>query len=70
MAEATNKPKKGIAKFFREAKSEMKKVSWPDKEQLTHNTIVILVFVLISTAILAGLDIVFAKLFQWLTSTF
>ena len=56
--------KKGIAKFFREAKSELKKVSWPDKKQLVHNTIVILVFILIATAILSVLDIGFAKAFQ------
>lgn len=65
MADTNNSvQKKGIAKFFREAKSELKKVSWPDKKQLIHNTIVILVFILIATAILSVLDIGFAKAFQ------
>lgn len=65
MADTNNSvQKKGIAKFFREAKSELKKVSWPDKKQLVHNTIVILVFILIATAILSILDIGFAKAFQ------
>ncbi len=65
MADTNNSvQKKGIAKFFREAKSELKKVSWPDKKQLVHNTIVILVFILIATAILSVLDIGFAKAFQ------
>ena len=65
MADTNNSvQKKGIAKFFREAKSERKKVSWPDKNQLVHNTIVILVFILIATAILSVLDIGFAKAFQ------
>lgn len=59
-----NVQKKGIAKFFREAKSELKKVSWPDKKQLVHNTIVILVFILIAMVILSVLDIGFAKAFQ------
>ena len=65
MADTNNSvQKKGIAKFFREAKSELKKVSWPDKKQLVHNTIVIWVFILIATAILSVLDIGFAKAFQ------
>lgn len=65
MADTNNSvQKKGIAKFFCEAKSELKKVSWPDKKQLVHNTIVILVFILIATAILSVLDIGFAKAFQ------
>lgn len=71
MAEANKgAAKKGAAKFFREAKSELKKVSWPNKEQLIHNTVIILVFILITTAILSVLDIGFAKLFQFLTSSF
>ncbi len=69
MAETNNTiQKKGIGKFFREAKSELKKVSWPNKEQLIHNTLVILVFIIITTIILSVLDLGFGKVFQWLTS--
>lgn len=69
MAETNNSaPKKGAVKFFREAKSELKKVSWPTKEQLVHNTAIILVFIIITTIILSVLDVAFAKLFQILTS--
>ena len=42
MAEKKNK----ALKFFRETKSEMKKVSWPSKEHLFRNTAVILAFVI------------------------
>ena len=49
-------------RFFRETKSEMKKVSWPTKEQLFHNTVVILAFVIITTIILSLLDMGFEKL--------
>ncbi|MBO5059483.1 MAG: preprotein translocase subunit SecE [Clostridia bacterium] len=53
-------------KFFRETKSEMKKVSWPSKNQLFHNTIVILAFVIIVTIILSLLDVGFEKLLSFI----
>lgn len=70
MAETNNNSvqKKSLGRFFREAKSELKKVTWPTKDQLIHNTLIILVFIIIATVILSVLDIGFGKLFQILTS--
>lgn len=48
-------------KFFKETKAEMKKVSWPSKEQLFHNTVIILVFIIIATAFLSIVDVGFQK---------
>lgn len=63
MAENKNIAKKNKAmKFFRETKSEIKKVSWPSKAQLFRNTAVILAFVIIMTVILSLFDVVFEKL--------
>ncbi len=67
MSETNNsnvKQKKGPFKFFREAKAEMKKVTWPTKERLAKNTIIILVFIAIMTVILSSLDLGFTKLSQ------
>ena len=63
-----NKPSFGtrVKRFFKDTKAELKKVTWPDKEQLIHNTGVIIVFILIITIILSVLDFGFAKLFQLL----
>ena len=60
-----NKPSFGtrVKRFFKDTKAELKKVTWPDKEQLIHNTGVIIVFILMSV-----LDFGFAKLFQLLTN--
>ena len=65
-----NKPSFGtrVKRFFKDTKAELKKVTWPDKEQLIHNTGVIIVFILIITIILSVLDFGFAKLFQLLTN--
>lgn len=59
-----------IGRFFTEAKSELKKVSWPSKEQLLHNTGVILVFIIIITIILSVLDVAFSAGFKWITELF
>ena len=57
-----------VKKFFKETKAELKKVTWPTKEQLIHNTGIIITFIIIITAILSVLDVAFAKLFQVLTN--
>ena len=36
-----------IAKFFRDTKSELKKVVWPTKSQMVNNTVIVLVCTLI-----------------------
>jgi preprotein translocase subunit SecE len=46
----------------RESVSEMRKVLWPSRTELITYGIVVIVFVVIMVAIVAGLDIGFAKL--------
>ena len=38
---------KRVAKWFREMKSELKKVVWPTKSQMVNNTVIVLVCTLI-----------------------
>lgn len=57
-----------VKRFFKETKAELKKVTWPTREQLIHNTGVIIVFIIIVTIILSVLDAAFAELFQLLTN--
>ena len=57
-----------LQRFLKETKAELKKVTWPSKEQLLHNTGVILVFIVIFTVILSVLDFGFQELFSWFTS--
>lgn len=61
---AENKNSKAM-KFFRETKSELKKVSWPSKSQLFNNTVVILVFIIVATLVLSLLDVGFQKLLSF-----
>ncbi|MGI8760694.1 MAG: preprotein translocase subunit SecE [Jatrophihabitantaceae bacterium] len=50
------------ARFVRESVSELRKVLWPSRNELVTYAIVVIIFLVIMTAIVAGLDIGFAKL--------
>lgn len=52
---------KGIAKYFKDTKSELKKVVWPSKKQVRVNTITVLVVVLVAAVVLVVLDLIFGQ---------
>ena len=47
---------KRVAKWFREMKSELKKVVWPTPKQLFNNTLVSVVVMIASAIVLWGFD--------------
>ena len=53
-------------RFVRESISELRKVLWPSRNELVTYSIVVIVFVVIMVAIVAGLDVGFARLVLWL----
>lgn len=48
--------------FYRQSLAELRKVVWPTRPQVVNYFFVVLVFVLIMMAIVAGLDFGFGKL--------
>ena len=46
-----------VINFYQEVVTEMRKVTWPDREQLKDTTIKIIIFVLFLGAILGVLDV-------------
>lgn len=56
----------GIGKFLSETKAEMKKVTWPSKEQLINNTGVIITFIIVACIVLSLLDFGFQQIMQLL----
>ena len=56
------KPKKSIVKYFKDAKSEFKKVVWPTPKQTTNNTVVVIVVCLIAAIFIFGIDSLFTVL--------
>ena len=62
---AAEKPKKAekkagflkkITRYFRDLKSEYKKIVWPTKNQIVNNTLVVLAVVIVVGILVAGLD--------------
>ncbi len=47
---------KRVGKWFREMKSELKKVVWPTRQQLVNNTLVSVVVMVASAIVLWGFD--------------
>ena len=70
MAEETKAKKPGlfarIGKWFRELKSECRKIVWPTREQTINNTLVVLASVVIIGIFIWVLDIVFGPGIQTL----
>ncbi len=56
----------GFGRFFRETKTEIKKVVWPNKQELINSTIVVFITVLVISIIIGVVDSIFSKLFQFL----
>ena len=53
---------RGTATFVTEVQAEVKKVTWPDREQLKNATLVIIGFVLLMALIIGVMDVVL----QWI----
>jgi len=62
MAAAREGIVKRTGKFFREVRSEMRKVTWPDRSSLTTYTIVVFVSVAIVSGFIWIADTIFYKL--------
>ncbi|RJQ36884.1 preprotein translocase subunit SecE [Candidatus Parcubacteria bacterium] len=49
----------GVLTYLREARTEIRKVSWPTRQQTIRYTIAVIVMSLVVAAFLGGLDFVF-----------
>ncbi|MBT3412899.1 MAG: preprotein translocase subunit SecE [Candidatus Jacksonbacteria bacterium] len=58
----------GFFTYLREAQQELKKVTWPTREDLIKNTIAVIVVSLIVAAFLGGLDYLFNEGLFWVLS--
>jgi preprotein translocase subunit SecE len=56
--------------FFREVAEQVRKVTWPDWDQLKSSTGVITVFVLVVALIIFGMDYVINQALRLITSLF
>lgn len=56
-AKKSAKKQNKVVKYFRDLKAEIKKVVWPSKKQIVNNTVVVLVALTLSSAVLFGVDL-------------
>ena len=52
-----------IQKFFQETIGELRKVSWPTRQEAIRLTEIVIVVIFLMAAILGGLDYLYAKFF-------
>ena len=62
------KGKSRIAKWFREMRSELKKVIWPTRKQIVQNTTISLVIMVIAALVVWGIDNVGAQIVRAILS--
>lgn len=53
-----------IAKWFKDYKSEIKKIVWLSRKETLRQTTIVIVIIIVSCAVLGGLDWIFTKLVQ------
>lgn len=59
MAETTAKKQNRVVKFFREVKSELKKVVWPSRKQIINNTLIVIASVIVIGIVIWAFDAIF-----------
>lgn len=63
MAKSRSRPGQAIINYLKGTRAELRRVNWPDRQEASRLTIIVLV-VTFSMAVLLGLmDFIFAKLF-------
>ena len=62
--------KQNIVGFVQGVGNEMKKVSWPNREQLQESTLVTISFVLFISVLVFLVDWIFTKIFTFLSTNF
>ena len=57
------------AEFVKEVRAEMRKVSWPNRQEVIRYSMIVLVALVVFTALVFALDLAFGNFFKQLFST-
>ena len=66
---AARKQQNAVQRFIRETMGELRKVSWPTREEAINLTKVVLVVMVITGAFLGALDFLFLQIFKLILNT-
>ena len=54
----------GLIGFFREVKAEVKRITWPSKDETKKAFVAVVIFTLIYIVLVSGFDFIFKNLFE------
>ena len=63
---ASRKESNAVVRYMRESVGELRKVSWPARDDATRLTIIVLVVLILSSSVLGLLDFLFTRLFAYI----
>lgn len=63
MAKASAKKDNIIIKYLKETRAELRKVSWPSRQEALNLTLIVVAFTVFMAALLGIIDYIFASLF-------
>ena len=66
---AVQKQPNRIQRYFRETMGELRKVTWPTRQEATNLTIVVLIVISVMSIFLAVLDFIFSEFFLLILGT-
>lgn len=55
-----------ITKYFKEVGAELKKVTWPTRQELVKYTGVVLVFIMVFAVVIGAMDLGLTSLLKWI----
>jgi preprotein translocase subunit SecE len=63
VARVTRKRENALQRYFRETLGELRKVSWPTRQEATSLTIVVLIVIVVMSAFLGIMDFLYSRIF-------
>ena len=63
MAKASVKKDNFIVRYFKETRAELRKVSWPTRQEALNLTLIVVAFTIFMAALLGIIDYIFAWVF-------
>ncbi|MET0484804.1 MAG: preprotein translocase subunit SecE [Candidatus Rokuibacteriota bacterium] len=57
-----------VREFVQEVLAEFRKVTWPSRQELVNSTVVVIAVTVVLSLFLGGVDIVLARVVEWVLS--
>ena len=64
-ANAPREPRTKPRQFVREVNAELRKVAWPSRKETVNLSVIVFIFLVVMTALIAGMDFLFSEGVFW-----